>query len=81
MVIEPTFAAGEREESFDQPLLVLAVQQRPLAGGEERIDRGFGVGQRDLEQRPLDGHWGAELVGGIGDEVALGVEGCVQPGE
>ncbi|WP_345146080.1 hypothetical protein [Nonomuraea rubra] len=42
---------------------------------------GVGVGEGDFEQGTQAGQGGAQLVGGVGDEVALGVEGGLQPGE
>src|SRR4029450_4422003 len=34
--------------------------------------------QGDLQQRPVEGQRGAQLVGGVGDEAPLAVEGVVQ---
>ena len=42
---------------------------------------GAGIGQGDLADDPLAGQRGAQLVRGVGDELALGAEGCLQPGQ
>ncbi len=44
-----------------------------------RSDAGIApVRHRDLQQRAVDGQRGAQLVGGVGDEPALAVEGVVE---
>ena len=50
-------------------------------GGAQRLERGVGVRQRDLHQRLEPRQRGAQLVRGVGDELALGVEGRVEPRE
>jgi hypothetical protein len=44
-------------------------------------DRGVRVGKRDLGQDALAGQRGAQLVGDVGDELALGGEGGLEPAE
>ena len=39
---------------------------------------GVGVGKRNLEERALSGERGAQLVGGVGDEMTLRLEGRFQ---
>ena len=39
------------------------------------------VGERHLQQGPVDRQRGAQLVRRVGDEAPLGFEGCLQPAE
>lgn len=52
-----------------------------LTGRAQGVGAGIGVGEGDLQQGAQAGERGAQLVGGVGDEVALGVEGGLQAGE
>ena len=40
----------------------------------QRLDRCLRIGKRDLDERPLERHRRAQLVGGVGDEPPLGLE-------
>src|SRR5262249_50954601 len=78
---EAALAAGQGEQRLDEAFL--------LGVGGEHLPRdtapGFGGGggviQRDLQHGALPGEGGAQLVGGVGGEVPLGVEGGFQAGE
>ena len=72
--IETLLAAGEREQRLNQSLLLLAGGQQPPVVGLERLDRGIGVGERDLDQRPLPRQRSAQLVRCVGHELPLGDE-------
>ena len=52
-----------------------------LAGRPQGLGVGVGVGEGDFEQGAQAGEGGAQLVGGVGDEVSLGVEGGFEAGE
>lgn len=43
-------------------------------GLSERLDVGVRVGDHQLERRARSGQWGAQLMGGVGEESSLGVE-------
>jgi hypothetical protein len=53
-VVEAALAAGQGEQRFEQSLLVLAGGQQLLARRSQRLGAGVRVGERDLEQRPLE---------------------------
>ena len=55
--------------------------QQALAGGSEIAGAGAGVGESYFEQCPVEGERGPQLMGGAGDEPALGLEGSLEPGE
>ena len=80
-LVEAALAAGEGEQRFDQPFLLLADDEDALAGFAERVGRRVGVGERDLDEGALVGEWGAQLVRGVGDELALGIEGGFEAAE
>jgi hypothetical protein len=79
--VEARLTTREREERFDEPLLLDTGGEHPLVGRAEGVDRGLGIGQRHLRHGALAGERRAQLVGGVGDELALGLEGGLQPGE
>jgi len=79
--VQPGLAAGEGEQRVDQPFLLLAGDEHPLVRGAQGLDRGVGVRQRDLDDDPLPGQRGAQLVRGVGDEPALRLERRLQPGQ
>ena len=79
--VQAALAAGQREQRGDEPFLLLARCQRSLAGGAQRLGAGLGVPERDLKQGPLPGQRRAQLVRGVRDELALGPERGVQPGQ
>ena len=74
-------AAGQREQRLDQLFLLLAYCQHAFAGAAQGLSAGVGVGQGDLDHRAFQRERGAQFVGGVGDEGALGVEGSLQPGQ
>ncbi len=78
---DAALAAGQGEQRVDQLLLLLAQGQRLGAGRAQFGRRGVRIGQRHLQQGPLRGERGAQLVRGVGDEVPLRVERRLQPGE
>jgi len=75
---EAFLAAGEGEQAVDEAFMALVDGEQ---GGAELTQRlaGLRVVEGDLDERAVDGQRGAELVGGVGDEAALAVEGAVQP--
>ncbi len=81
MLGQPAFAAGEGEQGFDQARLLIAGGEHLLGGGTPCRGRRAGVVERDLEDGALGGQGGAQLVGGVGDEVPLGLEGGFEPRE
>ena len=80
-VVQAALAAGEGEQRFDQLFLLLAYREHFLAGRTQRHRCGTGVGEGHLEHGALQGERGAQLVGGVGDKLPLGVERGLQPGE
>ena len=79
--LDAAFAGGERQQRVDQPLLLAGELQRLLAGRAQGLGVGVRVGERHLQQRALAGERGAQLMGGVGDELALGLERRLQPSE
>jgi hypothetical protein len=75
VVVEAALAAGEREQRFDQTFLLLADGEQLLAGVPVGLDAGVGIAEGELEQGALEGERGAQLVGGVGDELSLRLEG------
>jgi len=71
---EPALAVGQREQGRDQALLLIAELHQLLAGGAQPLDGRFRVGDRDLEQGAAGRERGPQLVGRIGDEVALRIK-------
>ena len=84
--VQPAFAAGEGEQGLDQARLLIAGGEHLLGGGTPGGGRRAGVIERNLEEGALGRQGGAQLVGGVGDEVPLGLEGgfegnrCFSPG-
>ncbi len=74
-VLEAPLAAGQVEQRLDQPLELLLGGEHALVRCAQRLDAGVGVRQRHLSQRLQPGERCAQLVGGVGDELALGLEG------
>ncbi len=81
MAHEAALAARKRQQCFDQTFLLLADGEQLLAGVAERGDARVGVAERELEQRAFERERGAQLVGGVRDELPLRVEGRLQAGE
>ena len=79
--VEAALAAGEREQRFDQALLLLADGEQLLAGVPVGLDAGVGIAERELEQGALERERGAQLVRGVGDELSLRLEGRFEPAE
>ena len=52
-----------------------------MQGLAERRRAGLGVGERDLDERALERERRAQLVRGVGRELALRVEGRLEPAE
>ena len=51
--LDAALAAREGQQRVDHVLLLLADREHPLAGRAQRGGAGGGVGERDLEDRPL----------------------------
>ena len=81
MAVEAALAAGEREQRFDQALLLLADGEQLLAGVPVGLDAGVGIAERELEQGALERERGAQLVRRVGDELSLRVEGRFEAAE
>ncbi|GLY76281.1 hypothetical protein Airi01_045480 [Actinoallomurus iriomotensis] len=64
-------AAGDERSSGDREVEGLPAGRMLSAG----VGVGVGIGEGDLEEGPQPGERRAQLVGGVGDEVTLGVEG------
>jgi hypothetical protein len=79
--VQPAFAAGQGEQGFDQARLLIAGGEHLLGGGTPGGGRGVRVIEGNLEEGASGGQGGAQLVGGVGDEVPLGLEGGVEPRE
>ncbi len=67
-------AAGEREQRFDERLLLGADGEDPFAHRPQRGGISRRIGEGDLDHGPLEREGGAQLVGRVGHELALGVE-------
>ena len=80
-MIEAALAAGEGEERIDELRVIFARVDCVLAGGSERVEGDVRVGQGYLEEGLAEHERGTQLVGGVGDEAALGVERRVEAGE
>ncbi len=81
VVVEAALAAGEREQRFDQTFLLLADREQLLAGVPVGLDAGVRIAESELEQRALERERRAQLVGGVGDELSLRLEGGLEPCE
>lgn len=78
--VQAGLAQRKGQQRVDE-LLLGAGGQGPLVRGAQCFDGDGGFGQGDLADDSLAGQRGAQLVGGVGDELALGPDGCLQPGE
>ena len=74
-------SAGEGEEALEQPVDVIELVAQPVAEVRHVRRRGPGLGQRDIEPDSHGGERGAQLVRGVGDELALGLERPLQAAE
>ena len=77
----PRSLVARTSSASDEPLLVSAEGERLLAGRAQGAGVGVGVGEGDFEEGAQPGEGGPQFVGGVGDEVALGVEGGLKAGE
>ena len=65
--------------AIDHLLQVLLGGEHALVGCAQRGEVRVRVGERDLDQRSLAGQRRAQLVRGVGDELALRLERGVEP--
>jgi hypothetical protein len=72
---EAALAAGQGEQRLDEAFLLGVGGEYFPGGGAPRLGGGAGVVESDLQHGALSGDGGAQLVGGVGDEVSLGLEG------
>src|ERR1039457_5409888 len=79
--VKAPLAASQRQQRFDQLFLLLACFEYVLARGLVGRQGRAGVGECHLQQGASQSERGAQLMGGIGDEVPLGGEGAIQPFE
>ena len=75
------FAAGQGEQGIDQMRLFVVRGKHLFCGGAP-----FGVArvrivERNLEEIALGGEGGAQFMGGVGDEVLLGIKGTFESRE
>jgi hypothetical protein len=70
-MVEPTFTAGEGEQGFDQCFLLPVGLEELFGDGPPCSCAGVWVVERELEHGALRSERGAQLVGGVGDEVPL----------
>ena len=80
-LVQACLPPRQGEQRFDELLLLGTGGQDPLMRGAQCFDRAVGVGQGDLADDSLAGQRGTQLVRGVGDELALGTEGRLKPGE
>ena len=78
---DAALAGGQGEQCLDEPFLVSAECEGFLAGRAQGVDVGVGVGEGDFEEGSQASEGGAQLVGGVGDEVPLSVEGGFEAAE
>ena len=81
MVVDAALAAREREQRFDQALLLLADGEQLLAGVPVGLDARVRVAERELEQSALERERRAQLVRRVGDELSLRLEGRFEAAE
>ena len=74
-------AARQQQQAGDQPLAAVDGVTHGLAHLAQLLGAGVGVGERHVDLGAHDGQGRAQLVRGVGDEVALAGEGAVQPAE
>lgn len=79
--IETALAARQREQGFDQMFLLKAGGEQLLGGGPPALPSGGRIGQSHLEQGAVRSERRAEFMGGVGHEMPLRFEGCLEPGE
>ncbi len=77
--LQSRLAARERQQRIDHLLEVLLGGEHALVGRTQRGEVRVRVGERDLDQGSLAGQRRAQLVRGVGDELALRFEGSVEP--
>lgn len=76
-----TLAAGQGKQRLDELLLLGVGREQVPADRLPRAGSGVRVSEGDLQQGALSGQGGAQLVGSVGGETPLGVEGCLKPRE
>jgi hypothetical protein len=79
--VEAALAAGQGQQRVDQPFLLLSFGEHILACRAQRGGGSGRVGEGHLQHGPRRGQRGPQLMRGIGDEVPLCLEGCLQPGQ
>ena len=73
-LFDAALAGGQGEQCLDESLLVFAEGEGLLAGRPQGVGVGVRVGEGDFQEGSLAGERGAQLVGGVGHEVALRLE-------
>ena len=79
--LQSRLAARERQQPIDHLLQVLLGGEHALVGRAQRGEVRVRVGERDLDQGSLARQRRAQLVRGVGDELALRLERSVEPPE
>jgi hypothetical protein len=74
VTLEAGLSSRQGEKCLDHALLLRPRGEYLLVSGSEGLDGGVGVGQGHLGHGSLSGERGTQLVGRVGDELALGVE-------
>jgi hypothetical protein len=72
---------SQREKGVDEPFLLHLRSQHTVMGGSQRFDGGFGIGKGDLDKGFLASKGRSQLMGGVGNEAALGDKGPLQSPE
>ena len=71
--------AGQDQERLEQPVDLVQLRAQPR-GQRDRLRRSrLGLGQRHVQRGPHRGQRRAQLMRGVGDEPALGLERDLQP--
>jgi hypothetical protein len=77
--VQAALAARQGEQRLEELLLLPPAVDDVFAGRAKFVESEAWIGERDLEHGPLHGERRPQLVRGVGDEVALRLEGGLQP--
>jgi hypothetical protein len=75
---DPPLPLSQCQKGVDQPLLLFVLLQHLLTGLPECARAGVGIAQHHFHHRANGGERSAQLVGGVGHEPALSLEGAFQ---
>ncbi len=77
----PRSPVARVEEGIDESFWCWPRTRASSQADRSALDVWIGVGEGDFEEGSVPGEGGAQLVGGVGDEVPLGLERGLQPAE